>query len=262
MPESTPSGVAGLEDRYREARAELDPSTRRTLDRNLRLIDRARVEVRRGAGRALRVRRSGSVVRVSVSERWRQEADDEQVDLLLEVPRDVELRLQGVETGIRVSGIRGVVEVQTVEEDVAVRGPASAVRAQSVDGDVVVAGARGRVDLYTVDGDVRVTDVRGDVLFTGPVRDGGSYDLGTHDGDVWIGVARGTSAAFEVNVHSGSIDASFPMPGVEADDRGRVYRFTLGEGSSSVRLRSFDGVVLLRRPGELPDGRMPEEDGD
>lgn len=41
---STPSGVARLEDRYLEARAELDPATRRMLDRNLRLVDRAMAE--------------------------------------------------------------------------------------------------------------------------------------------------------------------------------------------------------------------------
>lgn len=249
--------------------------------------DAARVEVRQGPERALRVRRSGSVIRVSISERWRSEADDEEVDLLLEVPRSAGLRLQGVETGIRVTGMAGSVEAQTVDEDVSVRGPASTVRAQSVDGDVIVAGARGRVDLYTVDGDVRVTDVRGevqaesidgdlvfrgvradrvdgstmdgDILFAGPIVDGGSYDLGTHDGDVWIGVPEGTSAAFEANLHTGSIDASFPLPGVETDRGGHVYRFTLGGGSARVELRSFDGVVFLRRPGELPDDRMPDD---
>lgn len=249
--------------------------------------DAVRVEVRQGPERALRVRRSGSVIRVSISERWRSQADDEEVDLLLEVPRSAGLRLQGVETAVRVTGMAGSVEAQTVDEDVSVRGPARAVRAQSVDGDVTVSGARGRVDLYTVDGDVLVSDVRGeveaesidgdlvfrnvhadrvdgstmdgDVLFTGPIAEGGSYDLGTHDGDVWIGVPEATSAAFEVNLHAGSIDASFPLPGVETDQRGHVYRFTLGDGAARVELRSFDGVVFLRRPGELPDDRMPDD---
>lgn len=45
--ETTPSGVAELEERYREARSELDPATRRTLDRNLRLVDRALAEAQR-----------------------------------------------------------------------------------------------------------------------------------------------------------------------------------------------------------------------
>lgn len=45
--ETTPSGVAELEERYRQARSELDPATRRTLDRNLRLIDRALAEAQR-----------------------------------------------------------------------------------------------------------------------------------------------------------------------------------------------------------------------
>lgn len=45
--EGAPSGVAELEQRYRKSRSELDPATRRTLDRNLRLIDRALAEAQR-----------------------------------------------------------------------------------------------------------------------------------------------------------------------------------------------------------------------
>lgn len=45
--EATPRGVADLEARYREAREALDPATRRMLDRNLRLIDRAIAEAQR-----------------------------------------------------------------------------------------------------------------------------------------------------------------------------------------------------------------------
>lgn len=45
--EATPRGVADLEARYRAAREELDPATRRMLDRNLRLIDGAIAEAQR-----------------------------------------------------------------------------------------------------------------------------------------------------------------------------------------------------------------------
>lgn len=44
---ATPHGVAELEARYREDRAALDPETRRMLDRNLRLVDRAIAQARR-----------------------------------------------------------------------------------------------------------------------------------------------------------------------------------------------------------------------
>lgn len=254
----------------------------------VRGVDGGRVRIRTGGApeRALRVRRSGTTVRVSVTERWRREPDDEEVDLRLEVPRDVSLRLQGVETAIRVEGVTGSVEAQSVDEGVTVRGAARSVRAQSVDDDVVVSGARGRVDLYSVDGDIRLTDsegevraetvdgdlvlrrvrsdrvegssMDGDVLLDGTIRDGGEYSLSTHDGDLWVGVPEGTSAAFEVNVHSGSVDASFPLPGVETEGDRHTYRFVLGDGAATVELRSFDGVVFLRRPGELPDDRMPD----
>lgn len=251
--------------------------------------DRVRVGAANRSNRALRIRRTGSVVRVSISERWRGEREEEAVDLQIDVPRGTNVRLQGVETEIRVEDVTGSVEAQTVDEGITVRGAARSVRAQSVDDDVLVAGARGRVDLYTVDGDVRVTDVEGelsaesidgdlvlrsvrsgrvegstmdgDVLFDGPILDDGEYSLSTHDGDLWLSVAEGTSATFDVNVHSGSVDASFPLSGVERESGGHAYRFVTGDGSAVVELRSFDGVVFLRRPGELPDDRMPD-DGD
>ena len=251
--------------------------------------DRVRIGAENRPDGALRIRRTGSVVRVSVSERWRGEQEEEEVDLLVDVPRGTNVRLQGVETEISVRDVTGSVEAQSVDGAVTVRGPARSVRARSVDDDVVVSGARGRVDLYTVDGDVRVTDVEGevraesidgdlvlrsvrsgrlegstmdgDVLFDGPIRPDGEYSLSTHDGDVWLSVAEGTSAAFEVNVHSGSVDASFPLSGVERESGGHAYRFVTGDGAAVVEVRSFDGVVFLRRPGELPDDRMPE-DGD
>jgi len=252
--------------------------------------DRVRIAAGDRPTRALRIRRSGSVVRVSVSERWRSEQEDDEVDLSLDVPRATSLRLQGVETEIRVDGVSGSVEAETVDEGVTVRGPARSVRARSIDDDVVVAGARGRVDLYSVDGDLRVSDVEGelaaesidgdlvlrgvrsgrvqgstmdgDVLFEGPIRNGGEYTLSTHDGDLWLTVEEGTSASFEVSLHSGSVDASFPLSGVETESGGHTYHFVAGDGSARVDLRSFDGVVFLRRPGELPDDRMPDADRD
>lgn len=249
--------------------------------------DRVRIGAANRPDRALRISRAGSVVRVSISDRWRDE--DEEVELLIDVPRATNLRLQGVETEIHVEGVTGSVEAQTVDEGITVRGAARSVRARSVDDDVVVTGARGRVDLYTVDGDVRASDVEGelsaesidgdlvlrdvrsvrvegstmdgDVLFDGPIRPEGEYSLSTHDGDVWMSVAEGTSATFDVSLHSGSVDASFPLSGVEREAGGHTYRFVLGAGAAVVELRSFDGVVFVRRPGELPDDRVPE-DGD
>lgn len=249
--------------------------------------DRVRVGAANRPDRALRIRRTGSVVRISVSERWRSEQEKEEVDLLIDVPRGTNLRLQGVETEISIRDVTGSVEAQSVDGGVTVRGPARSVRARSVDDDVVVSGARGRVDLYTVDGDVRATDVEGevsaesidgdlvlrsvrsrrvdgstmdgDVLFDGPIQADGEYSLSTHDGDVWLSVAEGTSAAFGVNVHSGSVDASFPLSGVERESGGHTYRFVTGDGSAVVDLQSFDGVVFLRRPDELPDDRMPDD---
>lgn len=285
--------VAGDPGAARDTSFAVAPGSRMEVDNRVGSIrvrgiegDRVRISAGDRPDRALRIRRSGTLVRVSISERWRAEEERDEVDLDIEVPRGTSLRLQGVETEIVVEGVTGSVEARSVDDGVRVRGPARSVRARSVDDDVVVSGARGRVDLYTVDGDVRVDDVEGelvaesidgdlmlrgvrservqgstmdgDVLFDGPIQSGGEYALSTHDGDLWMTVAEGASAAFEVSLHSGSVDASFPLSDVETESGGRTYHFVTGDGSARVELRSFDGVVFLRRPGELPDDRMPD----
>ena len=248
--------------------------------------DRMTVRVSGGPDRAARVERSGSVIRVSLARGDGDPDDFEGAGFEIEVPRATDLVLQGSEEDIRVDGVTGRVDAQNGDGGITVRGPARSVRAQSTDADVVVEGARGDVDLYSMDSDVRVTDVEGevraesldgdlifrdvrsdrvtgsttdgDVLYDGEIRGSGTYILDTHDGHVWMVVPEGASAAFDVFVHDGSMDASFAISTTQRHHGGTHHRFVLGDGSARVELRSFDGNVYLRRPGELPDRGIPE----
>lgn len=250
--------------------------------------DRVHIESRTAPYGAIRVRRSGSVVRVSPSERWREEADVEELDLRIEVPRGADVRLEGSELEIFVEDVAGAVEAENSDDGITVRGPARSVRAHSSDGDVNVRGSRGAMDLYTADGDVRVEDVEGelraesidgdlmlrdvrsalveatttdgDILFEGSILERGQYRLDAHDGSIWMAVSQDADAAFDVNVHDGEFDASFGLPSLDTVVLGRHYRFVLGEGSARVELSTFDGEIYLRRPGELPDEGMPFEE--
>lgn len=202
------------------------------------------------------------------------------VEYDISVPTWMAVSVEGVYLDIDIAGVQANVSAETVEGDVVLQGGNGSIDLTSVEGAITVTGARGRIRANSVDGDVRLTNVSGeitaegvdgdiiidgaessaveasstdgDILYIGTIKDGGRYALITHDGDVSIAVPEGTNATFTVATFDGSVDASFPMsvnPGQV--DRKRRYSFKLGSGSARVELESFDGDLLLRRPGEL-----------
>ena len=202
------------------------------------------------------------------------------VEYEITVPAWMAVSVEGVYVDIDIAGVQADVSTETVEGDVVLQGGNGSIDLTSVEGSITVTGARGRIRANSIESDVRLTNVNGeitaetvdgdiiidgaessaveasstdgDILYIGTIKDGGRYALITHDGDVSIAVPEGTNATFTVATFDGSVDASFPMsvnPGQV--DRKRRYSFKLGSGSARVELESFDGDLLLRRPGEL-----------
>jgi DUF4097 and DUF4098 domain-containing protein YvlB len=210
------------------------------------------------------------------------------VEYQITVPVWMPVQLSGVSTDMRVEGTRAAVRIETVEGQVTVTGGADEVTAESVEGDVIVSGVRGRVTAHSVDGEVRLTDivgdigaesvdgniiiqgaqsatvdastVDGDIYYVGTIRDGGSYDLATHDGAITISVPEGANAAITVASFNGEFEATFPVQITPRQaGRDRRFSFTIGTGSARVQLETFDGQVLLRRPNEI---RVPTTGSD
>lgn len=200
-------------------------------------------------------------------------------DLSLWLPRDVHLTVSGRESSITVEGlVRGDVQANTADGDVEING-AARVNVSALDGNVQLANT-GPASVNVADGDVwidRVTgdvtangidadivvtnaDVRtlsltavdGDLWYDGAVYGGGSYSFNTHDGDVTFALPEGAGANISVSTFDGELIPSFPVQ--FRGGRLRAGEFTVGDGSATVTLRSFDGDILLIRPGErTPD---------
>lgn len=200
------------------------------------------------------------------------------VDLTITVPAWMGLDLSGVYTDVTVTGVRGPISVETVQGDVDVTGGEGLVSLRSVQGHVHLKGAKGRIDVHSVNEDVRVSDasgeivaetvngeivlervdassldastVNGDVGYDGPIRSGGRYALSSHNGDVTLAVAEGSSAAVSVSTFSGEFESAFPVT-LRETRKGKRFSFVLGSGSAQVSLESFQGTVSLVRPGQL-----------
>ena len=231
---------------------------------------------------------SSSAVAVSIRTHGRH-GPPEEINLRISAPPWMSLRLAGVNTSIKVEGIRAPISVETVEGNVDVTGGEGLVSLRSVQGSVTLRGARGRINVNSVNEDVEVRNsagdiaaqtvngeitlqvidassvdastVNGDISYSGPIRSGGRYALSTHNGDLVLTVAEGTSASVAVSTFSGDFESEFPVP-FRGTQKGKGFNFTLGSGSAQVTLESFQGTIQLVRPGSEQDPSRRKRDHD
>jgi DUF4097 and DUF4098 domain-containing protein YvlB len=220
---------------------------------------------------------SGSTVSVRTQGRH---GPPEEIKLRISAPPWISLSVAGVNTSIKVEGVRAPISVETVEGEVDVTGGEGLVSLRSVQGSVKLRGAKGRISVNSVNEDVEVLNssgdvvaqtvngeitlqmvdapsidantVNGDISYSGPIRSGGRYAMSTHNGDITLTVAEGTSASVAVSTFSGEFESEFPVP-LRGTRKGKGFNFTLGSGSAQVTLESFQGTIALVRPGSERD---------
>jgi DUF4097 and DUF4098 domain-containing protein YvlB len=248
-------------------------------DITVRAWNRNAVRVEATTSNQDRVEISSSTSAVSVRTQGRH-GPPEEITLRISAPPWISLSLSGVNTSMKVQGIRAPISVETVEGEVDVTGGESLVSLRSVQGSVKLRGARGRINVNSVNEDVEVSNssgdiaaqtvngeiglrvvdassidantVIGDIAYSGPIRSSGRYALSTHNGDITLTVAEGTSASVAVATFSGEFESEFPVP-LRQIPQGKGFNFTLGSGNAQVTLESFQGTIRLVRPGSDED---------
>jgi hypothetical protein len=226
-----------------------------------------------------RVEFSSSATAVSVRTQGRH-GSGEEIELRITAPPWMALTLSGVNTSVKVDGVRAPITVETVEGDVNVTGGEGLVSLRSVQGSVTLRGAKGRINVNSVNEDVEVAGsagevaaqtvngeialqmvdaasvdantVNGDISYSGPIRPGGRYAFSTHNGDVTVTVPEAASASVAVSTFAGEFESEFPVP-LRGTRKGKGFNFTLGGGSAQVTLESFQGTIQLVRPGSEHD---------
>lgn len=255
-------------------------------DVRLRTWDRSqvRVQARHSSRTTVEVRTDGAVVRVEVRGRMGMPSS---TDLDITLPVAMAVDLEGMSLEVDAAGMRGALKVGSMQGDITVKDGAD-LDLSVMNGDLVVDGSRGRAQLSTASGRITATGVIGDIsaeaisggvemyriessrvsaeavsgeiVYQGTVRDGGSYVLGSHSGSVTFGMPANANATVNTATWSGTLSASFSMPGVEERSRSRrTVRF--GSGSAIVELESFSGRIRLVRPDEVP-ASAPRRDRD
>lgn len=233
--------------------------------------DAVRVRADMDGGQTVDVVRTSSAVRV----RPRSQRGPRDADFEIDIPRWMDVRVEGNQVDVSVEGSEGEISVETIGGDILVAGGSGLVSVRSIQGEIGVRGASGRVeamsvnedvtlldiagDIYveTTNGDVemrrirsgttRATTVNGDVLYDGTIADRGRYVFSTHNGDVEVTLGEDANATVSVSTYHGEFEAEFPVR-LTGTTRDRQFTFTLGSGGARVELESFNGEILLRRP--------------
>lgn len=198
------------------------------------------------------------------------------VDYTVTVPSGAAVELHSISGAIKVTGVRGMVRVETVSGGVTASATPNVELAKTVSGDLSLSGvstdgnvtagtvsgtltARGlkakRLDLSSVSGDITLTDVSvtsvhaksisGGFEYTGSIQKGGDYDVNVHSGTIRFTLANPSGFYLNADTFSGSIRSDFPVTigGNTRDDSDRgSRRMRMGQ---SVRGSSGDGSATL-----------------
>lgn len=197
----------------------------------------------------------------------------------ISVPAKAALDISGTYTDITIEGVQASVTASTVQGDVRLRGGDGVVSLKSVQGSVTVQNATGRIEVNgvnkglslrnvsgdiaaeTVNGsivldgvessDVEAVTVNGRVTYEGTIRDRGRYRFGSHNGSIVISIPERVNATIAAVSYQGAFSSRFALPAGVAVASGRHRaNFAFGDGSARVEAESFQGDIILARPGD------------
>ena len=225
---------------------------------------------------------TGNRVELRVESGERRDARGVDIEFNVKVPADTTVDLRTVSGDIRVVNVKGEVRVQGVSGNVGLEGTARLAAVKTVNGSITItnAGADAQLSLSTVNGDLLVQtlnaraldvntvngDIRigawsgdrahvrsldGDLDLQASLVKGGRYEFESHSGNINLSLPEQPGFELEAHTFNGRIRIDFPIRSegpIRDNDRGpRSVRGTYGDGSSSLRLQTFDGNLTVTR---------------
>jgi DUF4097 and DUF4098 domain-containing protein YvlB len=240
--------------------------------------DRVRIQANHGVRESISAEITDNTLRIRTTRATGSRGPGGLVDYQITVPRWMPVNLTGTYLDATIEGTAAEVTVETVHGNAKVTGGNGAVSLRSVEGVITVDKASGRVSATTVNEGIRITNssgeinaettngdifidnaqtsnleaftVNGEVTFNGTIRDNGVYKLGTHNGDIRVGLGGANNATIFVRTFQGDFAADFPVQlpeGQNARSGSKRFNFTLGSGSARIELQSFGGDISLAR---------------
>jgi hypothetical protein len=161
------------------------------------------------------------------------------VDVDVHMPRQGRAYLRTGDGDIRLSGLKGAMEVQSGDGGEDITGVDGTVRAHTGDGHIRAEGRFDQIDLSSGDGRIEARALAGS-------RATADWNIRTGDGSVTLQLPDNFAA--NVNLHTGDGHISLDMPvTVEGSLKNNDIRGRLNGGGSLLTIHTGDGSIRLER---------------
>jgi Putative adhesin len=199
---------------------------------------------------------------------------DGEAHLVIHVPTNSSIAASLVSSDLRVSAVRGGLELRTVSGNISGEGggdvhanavsgdihltanSAKVIEVKAISGNIVLTGGNADIEATTVSGDAHLTlgtvsrarlkTVSGELSATLAATADAQIEGESVSGDVRLDFASAPAADFDIQTLSGNIDNCFgPKPTESRHGPGTRLSFKTGDSSARVRVSSHSGDVRL-----------------
>jgi DUF4097 and DUF4098 domain-containing protein YvlB len=161
------------------------------------------------------------------------------VDIEVHMPREGKARLHTGDGEIRVTGLKGDLDVETGDGRAELEGIEGTLRAHSGDGRIQAKGRFDSLQLHTGDGRIEAEALAGSTI-------GSGWELRTGDGSVVLNLPDTFAADMDLHTSDGHITLDMPVTVQGRYDSNRVEG-KLNGGGGQLRIETGDGSIRIGR---------------
>jgi DUF4097 and DUF4098 domain-containing protein YvlB len=161
------------------------------------------------------------------------------VDVVLHVPRSLNLDLHTGDGAIDINGVSGQMALRSGDGHIEVNGVDGKLDATAGDGHVKVSGRFDQLDLRTGDGSIEAEVLSGSNMSSG-------WTLHTGDGHLIMRVPETFSADVDIHTNDGHIDLDLPVAVLGRTENHEIHG-RLNQGGQLLTLRAGDGSIHLAK---------------
>lgn len=161
------------------------------------------------------------------------------VDIEIHMPREGKVNLRTGDGRIRLSNLKGDMELESSDGAEEIDGVDGSLRAHTGDGNIDVNGRFDVLELSTSDGRIEARALPGSTMAAG-------WDLHTGDGSVKLQLPEKIAADVDLHTGDGSITLDLPLT-VEGQMGQNNIHGKLNGGGNSLRIHTGDGSIRLEK---------------
>jgi DUF4097 and DUF4098 domain-containing protein YvlB len=184
--------------------------------------------------------------RINVSVEWPKHqglsfGSSKSAKLIVSVPAASDITAKSGDGSIDVERVSGKVELRSGDGSIQARDMAGEVTVQTGDGSITLDGKFTAVRARSGDGSVRIHGAPGTTAAS-------EWDISTGDGSVTLELPEGFNGELDAHTGDGHVEVQdLTLSNVSGEIRRNSVKGRLGSGGPTVRVRTGDGSIKLRR---------------